>query len=760
MDRALAGSGRPLESALRQDMEHRFGHDFSRVRVHTGLAAEQSVREVNANAYTAGQDIVFGVGRFTPGSNQGQRLIAHELAHVVQQQGNEATMLPQRAQPLIMRKEADYGGTSRAEFLGEKWVDINELGLVYQETGANLREAPDGKVLTWLPQNTHVFILKHHPKRKWYAVSTTGKRGGGFGYIADWLVVRNLPDPEAEVLKIKSGFTPIDIARLFYAAKGFNIWGKDARYVVNALVWVNQRAKHNFPGESGLRKANVSDTWLTTKATADVYIWLPGATFLNAIYEQVAEKGGGTGSISADLWRGAKKLYEYVSYGIAFIGGLVHGFVKSLWDAVVGLAEMIVDLLVSIFTGKVLSDAKELWETVSKMTWQDIKDSVGDWAYKWDKKLNSNDPWTSGHAHGYLTGYIMAEAAQLLVTAGTLTAAKGALWGSRLGKAIQNTRSFKALVSGIENLGGSASKAGKLLGEAREALKATKAFTVLNVAREWAMRTLKLSADFVKNLSLEAINRLGRLPEAMWKRLARLSEDTKYLIFGCGSLCKCDTEAIRKILMGMTDEDIEKTLAPLGEAAKAAEQEIAAASRAKKTTKKGKAEKAAKTAALTAIPVEDIVQEAITILSKRGVKGLHPTKYGTKIAAAVNEILLKRIGYIPPGWTVGAEQRLGKIIKLSPESAKMTVREYMVKWNITDQYPQLSEKFLGTRIEDLKPDLFVRAPDGRALVWDVTSQPEMRHLSKTMLYSEIIGRELGGLIRISESYWRKVLDVN
>jgi hypothetical protein len=87
VDRALAGVGRPLESGLRQDMEARFGHDFAQVRVHTGPVAEQSAREVEAHAYTAGTDIVFGAGRFMPGTDAGRRLIAHELSHVVQQGG-------------------------------------------------------------------------------------------------------------------------------------------------------------------------------------------------------------------------------------------------------------------------------------------------------------------------------------------------------------------------------------------------------------------------------------------------------------------------------------------------------------------------------------------------------------------------------------------------------------------------------------------------------------------------------------------------
>ncbi len=66
-------------------MEPRFGHDFSRVRVHSDAAAAESARDVNARAYTVGRDIVFGEGDYALGTNDGQRLLAHELAHVVQQ---------------------------------------------------------------------------------------------------------------------------------------------------------------------------------------------------------------------------------------------------------------------------------------------------------------------------------------------------------------------------------------------------------------------------------------------------------------------------------------------------------------------------------------------------------------------------------------------------------------------------------------------------------------------------------------------------
>lgn len=66
-------------------MESRFGHDFSEVRVHTDARAAQSAADVEARAYTVGQHVVFGAGEYAPGSSAGRRLVAHELAHVVQQ---------------------------------------------------------------------------------------------------------------------------------------------------------------------------------------------------------------------------------------------------------------------------------------------------------------------------------------------------------------------------------------------------------------------------------------------------------------------------------------------------------------------------------------------------------------------------------------------------------------------------------------------------------------------------------------------------
>jgi hypothetical protein len=108
VDQALAKPGRPLEPALRNDMEQRFDHDFSSVRVHTGAAGEQSAHDIDANAYTVGRDVVFGAGQYAPATTAGKKLIAHELTHVVQQGHATST-------PLMLRRSPRKGAKGRAK---------------------------------------------------------------------------------------------------------------------------------------------------------------------------------------------------------------------------------------------------------------------------------------------------------------------------------------------------------------------------------------------------------------------------------------------------------------------------------------------------------------------------------------------------------------------------------------------------------------------------------------------------------------------
>lgn len=91
VDEVVDAPGQPLDPGTRRFMDVRFGHDFSQVRVHTSARAAQSARAVKARAYTAGQDVVFDAGQYSPRTREGRRLLAHELAHTVQQgRGREA----------------------------------------------------------------------------------------------------------------------------------------------------------------------------------------------------------------------------------------------------------------------------------------------------------------------------------------------------------------------------------------------------------------------------------------------------------------------------------------------------------------------------------------------------------------------------------------------------------------------------------------------------------------------------------------------
>ncbi|HBE18292.1 MAG TPA: hypothetical protein DEG17_25170 [Cyanobacteria bacterium UBA11149] len=82
------GSGQPLSDAIRQPMEHSLGADFRGVKVHTNDRSDRLNRSIQSKAFTTGKDIFFRQGEYNPVNHQGQKLIAHELTHVVQQNGN------------------------------------------------------------------------------------------------------------------------------------------------------------------------------------------------------------------------------------------------------------------------------------------------------------------------------------------------------------------------------------------------------------------------------------------------------------------------------------------------------------------------------------------------------------------------------------------------------------------------------------------------------------------------------------------------
>ena len=121
---ALNSDGKPMDSGTKSFMESRFGYDFSNVQIHTGQVAAKSANSINALAYTSGHDIVFNKGQYTPGTDSGKKLLAHELTHVVQQSG--------KVQPKVIQRAVfvcdEYRSAARTSYNPGPGINLNLSG--------------------------------------------------------------------------------------------------------------------------------------------------------------------------------------------------------------------------------------------------------------------------------------------------------------------------------------------------------------------------------------------------------------------------------------------------------------------------------------------------------------------------------------------------------------------------------------------------------------------------------------------------------
>lgn len=190
-----AGGGEPLSTPVRTFMERRFGHDFSRVRVHTGSVAREAAASVNARAFAIGRTMVFGASQYAPESESGRRLIAHELTHVVQQGG--VPRLPAVGIPSGADAPATQSGS---------------------QGGSTTADAIAGSVTPCTTQDVHTIRrVKWHPNR------ATGRTSFPWG-----------SGPNGDILEATTdGGTTIDIWRPHdgktYWCHGYTFGGKSAR---------------------------------------------------------------------------------------------------------------------------------------------------------------------------------------------------------------------------------------------------------------------------------------------------------------------------------------------------------------------------------------------------------------------------------------------------------------------------------------------------------------------------------------------------
>ncbi|MDW5265460.1 MULTISPECIES: DUF4157 domain-containing protein [Acidobacteriaceae] len=102
VESVISSSGRPLDRETRRYMESHIGFDFSKVRIHTDSRAAASAKSLGARAYTVGNNVVFGAGRFGPSTTDGRRLLAHELTHVVQQGASPGKLNTRSVLPAVV----------------------------------------------------------------------------------------------------------------------------------------------------------------------------------------------------------------------------------------------------------------------------------------------------------------------------------------------------------------------------------------------------------------------------------------------------------------------------------------------------------------------------------------------------------------------------------------------------------------------------------------------------------------------------------
>ncbi|MDF5712198.1 MAG: DUF4157 domain-containing protein, partial [Nostoc sp. S4] len=140
------GSGQPMGDNIRQPMEQAFGADFSGVKVHTDAQSNELNQSIQARAFTTGQDVFFRQGEYNPGSRGGQELLAHELTHVVQQNGGAV----QRIQPQAIGQNYKYAKQVQMQTLADA------QGLVVQTVPDLILQ-----LTQWTSRNLTNHFIKH-----------------------------------------------------------------------------------------------------------------------------------------------------------------------------------------------------------------------------------------------------------------------------------------------------------------------------------------------------------------------------------------------------------------------------------------------------------------------------------------------------------------------------------------------------------------------------------------------------------------------
>lgn len=237
---AQKGRGSPLPDETRAFMEPRFGADFSGVRVHTDGEAAQLSRQLSARAFTHGQDIYLGAGKYDPGADAGKRLLAHELTHVVQQtRSGGQKVSASRLGPELVQRERELATWDEESKITKKRVGValveleasdgtpNDRGYLtpptdftYRQQGAvdKLTELgfdisgvnQDRLYIRWpaarLGTKSAPPVTALTPQETLYGPNEGGQAQGSFEYVANYLFVEVWRSNEKEAKEIWNKF--------------------------------------------------------------------------------------------------------------------------------------------------------------------------------------------------------------------------------------------------------------------------------------------------------------------------------------------------------------------------------------------------------------------------------------------------------------------------------------------------------------------------------------------------------------------------
>jgi hypothetical protein len=464
--KALASPGRPLEPGLRQDMERRFGYDFSPVRVHSDAAAGQSAKDMNADAYTVGHAIVFGSGRLAPEISDGRRLLAHELTHVVQQ---SSPANQRQARPIARKPRTVATASARPAVREMTREEAQAILIEYIARMPDESSAAMEAIVTTLRMSSTVKNWKMRLRQLSAAFSLLDAQSAA-------TVLKALTSPVGDKQKylkqrfgrLDSDFRAplLDILRKRAVAKSVREEEAAAKPSQAKETWVElQEGVFAFQVSAGTTINDVAaylsghpdlpnvlaqlNNVSCTTPLEEAYPVIVSIDFIDreqAIRDMPAHVRNSIASArqaqaQQAQYRRFVKVRSGHPYGgvgliplttaaitaaavaVKYLAGLIVGLLKGAWNAVEEMFVGAVDMIKTV--GRVLyrlitGDFGGIWKMLTgfidklKLLWRNRGEIASDFMDKW----MARDPWERGLFQGKVLGWVMMTVLIVIVTAG------------------------------------------------------------------------------------------------------------------------------------------------------------------------------------------------------------------------------------------------------------------------------------------------------------------------------------------------------